>query len=282
MTIFLFFPRKRVTILPHKLLMTTNNTVWRWEKTRFFTLMTKSSHRKLFASLLNVLKWIFFWLWMLSDDGNPFSSCNFSHERWNFPIENFTQSLKTHFHSFPWRFGGNRNEITEEKCKNMLGQRNTLIRKKLPLLFSCCLYLSLPLLHHEFLPVTEARGFFDLCLVKAQVRSALNLCEGKFYFRKFFLRFLSLSLSHSLSSLYLLESDFIFLFGWLLLRCLISSCVRPSMRITKKKCEKMFLLWFFCKTFFLLGNFFYEFPVTICETEWLCFTFIASELEIYN
>lgn len=257
MTIFLFFPRKRVTILPHKLLMTTNNTVWRWEKTRFFTLMTKSSHRKLFASLLNVLKWIFFWLWMLSDDGNPFSSCNFSHERWNFPIENFTQSLKTHFHSFPWRFGGNRNEITEEKCKNMLGQRNTLIRKKLPLLFSCCLYLSFPLLHHEFLPVTEARGFFDLCLVKAQVRSALNLCEGKFYFRKFFLRFLSLSLSFSLT-LFSLFTGVWFHFSFRLIVVALFNfvvCAAFDANHEKKVWENVPLM-IFLQNFFSFGEFF--------------------------
>lgn len=178
----------------------TRHTVRRWtwdgreKNPNFFTSMTKLSHRHIFASLLNVLKWI----WVsraFSDDRNPFL-------HWNFLIS-LTAEQKTHLHSFPHRFRCNQNEADEEKCKNML----TALSGKTSITFSLSLALASSILHHElfsylFCPATVAGVFFISCLVKAQVRSALNSVRWKNKFSESFLRALS-----SLLTLYLLELD---------------------------------------------------------------------------
>lgn len=95
-----------------------------------------------------------------------------------------------------------------------------------------------------------------MCLVKAQVRSALNLCDGKIYFRKFFL--FASCLSHSLSPL-LFTGVYFFL--------LIVVAFLQFRRVcglhckSQKKCEKIFLLFRFAKKIFHFGGHFLHYCV---------------------
>lgn len=123
------------------------------------------------------------------------------------------------------------------------------------------------------------RLFSASCLVKAQVRSALNFCVmEKYIFRKFFLLslplYLFLFLSHTLSSLYLLEFDeknvpllivvgFFKVFSVVLV---VVCAMAFDANHTKYKCEKMFDAFLFLaeirlkisywsETFFFLRSF---------------------------
>lgn len=125
--------------------------------------------------------------------------------------------------------------------------------EKLPLIFFS-LPLS-PILHHEFHPATKARWFFDLCLVKAQVRSALNLCDGKIFSESFsfvFSRLLSLSL-FLLYSLFYYWSFFLLLIVVVFFNFVVCAAFNAN---HEKKCEKMFVL-FLAERFFVRGNFLY-------------------------
>lgn len=139
--------------------------------------------------------------------------------------------------------------------------------EKLPLLFlSQYLSLSLFYIMNFFLsvPATVAGVFFVSCLVKAQVRSALNLCDGKIYFRKFFFSRLSLSF---LLSIYWSLMNFCCLL-LIVVGFFCSSCVRPSVRITKKKkVWEKFPLFFFLFLFWQKARFSFEsdFPLWLCH-----------------
>lgn len=150
--------------------------------------------------------------------------------------------------------------IPMQSARNWRGELqkyvNSFIRKNF---FSLSLFLASSILHHElfsylFCPATVAGVFGISCLVKAQVSSALNSVRWKNKFSE------SFSLFSPLRSFLSIYWSWIIFCCWLLLRG--SSCVRPSMRIKKKKPKSVkkfprFSYYFFSEKTFpnLMANF---------------------------